>query len=182
MNIWNKIVRWFGKDDYYLTEVEMDVCMDFINPDLEPRYGNDGDAGLDVFAYEFVRFWGPDNQKVHIDEMIEEFILKPGQRLMISTGISADIPKKIGFLALPRSGVTSEYGIMLINSPGLIDNIYKGRFCFVFYNASQVDYKFRLGDKIGQILPFYQIKVKYRKVDKVGESCRGSSGFGSTGV
>lgn len=181
MMIWNKILNWFGKDDNYLTEVDFEIVTDFVDERLMPSYAYDGDAGMDVFAYEFVKYYNVDNQEVVIDEMITEFVLHPNQRLVINTGISADMPKKIGIFGAIRSGLSTKYGLMLVNGIGVLDHVYKGKICFVISNQSGADYTFRLGDKIGQLVPFYQIKLKRKLVDKLSESVRGAGGFGSSG-
>lgn len=181
MNLWNKIVKWFGYDDKYLTSVYIDICPDFVEEKYMPRYSHDGDGGMDVFAYEFVGYYNNTNQEVVIDEAIEEFVLHPRQRLVINTGISADIPKKMGIFGLIRSGLSTKHGLSLINGVGLIDHIYKGKFCFVIVNLSDVSYTFKRGDKIGQAVLFYQIKGLPRIVNKLKSSVRGANGFGSSG-
>lgn len=182
MNIWNKIVSWFGFDDSYLTSVYLDICPDFVDQKFMPRYNNHGDGGMDVYAHRFVEYYNNDNQKVIIDENIEEFVLHPGQRLMISTGISADIPKKIGIFGMIRSGMSTKYGLSLINGVGLIDNIYKGKLCYVIVNLSSKSYTFKIGDRIGQAVLFYQIKAIPRIVDALKPSSRGAGGFGHSGI
>lgn len=170
----------FG-NKYYKKIVDIFIDKN-LNKKLHPRYAHDGDAGMDVFAAGFAKFYSINNDEVEIDaENVKEFKLHPGQRLMINTGIKADIPKRIGIFALSRSGLSTKHGIILVNGVGTVDNIYKGYWCFTFANISGATYTFNIGDKIGQVVPFDQIKLNTIYVDSISTSERGETGFGQSG-
>lgn len=73
-----------------------------------PQYANPGDAGLDLFS-------------------VEEKIIKPGEFELISTGISLELPPGTEAQVRPRSGLALKHGITLLNSPGTIDEGYRGK-------------------------------------------------------
>lgn len=165
---------------YYeeLYEMGIDPVNDYT---MLPRYAHYGDAGLDVCAASFKKYFDADNT-VHDVEGVSEFVLHPRQRLLIGTGIKADIPKPIFFFATIRSGLSTKHGIMLVNGPGVIDNIYKGEICLPVINMSDADFKFKIGDRIGQLIPIKQIFIASSYAENgVGESERGEGGFGHTG-
>lgn len=130
-----------------------------------PSYATDGSAGLDLFAC-----------------IKEEIIIKPRHIESIPTGIAIQIANKnIGGFIFPRSGLSTKYGIALVNSVGVIDPDYTGEIKCPIINHSNVEYKLKPGDRIAQIIfmPFYTANfILTRELKKTG---RGSGGFGSTG-
>ena len=57
---------------------------------------------------------------------IESCVLAPGERAMVSTGLSIAIPEGFAGFVLPRSGLASRHGVTCANAPGLIDAGYRG--------------------------------------------------------
>lgn len=168
--------------EYYSEELIMN--MNKVRENAEaPSYAVPGDAGLDVKASSFIKYFDSDNTCYEVENMnLTEFVLHPMQRLLVGTGIKADIPEAIFFLGAIRSGISTKHGIMLVNGLGVIDNIYKGEFCLPFINMSSVAYTFNIGDRIGQILPMKQIKIIPTFMEKgISKSERGDGGFGHTG-
>lgn len=150
---------------------------------LLPMYSHYGDAGLDVYASSFIEYYNSDNSRHDLsDKNLEEFILYPMQRLLIGTGIKAETPKPIFFLGFIRSGLSTKHGIMLVNGAGVIDNPYRGEICLQVINMSSEPYKFVIGERFAQIVPFEQVEVKPRFTDKaINNTDRGEGGFGHTG-
>lgn len=184
------IVKFLGWDRPGKKESGYDMYEDFRDMDIFvedvrcfPRYAHEGDAAMDARAYKFVEFWSCMNEKVKITEDIDEFVLHPGQRLKIYTGIKCNIPNGLGIFALSRSGISSNNGIIIVNSPGMIDNPYTGGICVVFANISGVPYTFKKWDHICQLLPIYQIKCNIAIIPEEGliKTDRGASGFGQSG-
>lgn len=170
-------------EECYVDECVLNCVKARDNAEL-PSYAHYGDAGCDVKVSSFVKFYNQDNTEVKINEEdnVTEFVLKPGQRLLIGTGIKADLPKKIGFYIAIRSGLSTKHGIMCVNAFGVIDHIYKGEICLPVINMSSVPYTFHIGDRVGQLLPFQQIKLRPYWVDELGKSSRDNNGFGSSGI
>ena len=72
-----------------------------------PEFANNGDAGMDIFS-------------------IEEKIIKSGESELIRTGISLKLPKDTEIQIRPKSGLALNHQITLLNSPGTIDEGYRG--------------------------------------------------------
>lgn len=170
-------------DECYAYECFLNCVKARDNAEL-PTYAHYGDAGCDVKVSSFVKFYNQDNTSVEISEgdAVTEFVLRPGQRLLIGTGIKADLPKEMGSYIAIRSGLSTKHGIMCVNSFGVIDHTYKGEICLPVINMSSVPYTFHVGDRVGQLIPFQQIKLIPYWVEELDESNRGEGGFGSSGV
>ena len=72
-----------------------------------PAMAHLGDAGADLSA------------AVNID-------ILPGERALVATGIAVAIPEGFAGFVLPRSGLAVNFGVTVINAPGLIDSGYRG--------------------------------------------------------
>jgi dUTP pyrophosphatase len=128
-----------------------------------PCYQHEGDAGLDLPS--------------RVD-----FVLEPGERAMIPTGIAVAIPPGYAGFVLPRSGLASRHGIALVNSPGLVDSGYRGEMAIVMINTDKIEaFHIKRGDRIAQLVIQKVEDVMIVKVDELDETSRGAGGFGSTG-
>ena len=142
------------------------IAFQRVHPEAKlPEYAHPGDAGADVCAA--------------IDEPMR---LWPGQRLLIPTGLKADIPVGFEIQVRPRSGLALNSGITVLNSPGTIDSGYKGEIGVILINTSEDSFAIDPGDKIAQFVIARHAVGRFKEVDAVGESSRGEGGFGSTGV
>ncbi len=128
-----------------------------------PFYAHVGDAGLDLFS-------------------VEKSILKPMERKLIATGIKIELPKNTEAQIRPRSGLALKYGITLLNSPGTIDEGYRGEIKVLVINLGQEPFLVEENMKIAQMVikPVEQVLVK--EVYELSDTERGEGGFGSTGV
>ncbi len=128
-----------------------------------PKYANEGDAGMDLFS-------------------IEEYVIKPGEIILVSTGLKLEIPKGYELQIRPRSGLALKRGITLPNSPGTIDSGYRGELAVILINHGKEDFHIQPGDKIAQAV-FNKIETaELEIVDNLSSSSRGEGGFGSTGL
>src|SRR6266487_6119256 len=99
-----------------------------------PSAQHPGDAGLDLRAA--------------IDATV-----KPGERVMVPTGVAVAIPEGHAGLVLPRSGLASKRGLTLANSPGLIDAGYRGEvICAVVNLDPDSPVAIVKGDRIAQLV------------------------------
>ncbi|TMM25027.1 MAG: dUTP diphosphatase [Actinobacteria bacterium] len=129
-----------------------------------PSAQHSGDAGLDLRAA--------------IDATV-----KPGERVMVPTGVAVAIPDGHAGLVLPRSGLATRHGLTLSNSPGLIDAGYRGEvICSVVNLDRDEAVEIRTGDRIAQLVIVAIPSVSPRWADDLPESGRGEGGFGSTGM
>jgi dUTP pyrophosphatase len=128
-----------------------------------PKYQHDADAGLDLPS--------------RVD-----FVLEPGERATIPTGIAVAIPRGYAGLVLPRSGLAARHGIALVNSPGLIDSGYRGEIAVVVINTDKREaFHIKKGDRIAQLVIQRVEEAALIQVDELDETTRGAGGFGSTG-
>lgn len=129
-----------------------------------PKYAHKGDAGLDLFS-------------------AVDCIIKPYERKLVPTGIKIAIPFGYAGFVQPRSGLAIKHGIALVNSPGLIDSGYRGEICIIMINLDKEnEFNVRKGDKICQLVIQKIEESDLIEVENIGETVRGESGFGSTGL
>jgi len=127
-----------------------------------PSYATDGAAGLDVVA-------------------AEELTLAPGERHAVATGFAIAIPPGYEVQVRPRSGLALKHGITCLNTPGTIDEDYRGEIKVILANLGSEPFAVRRGERIAQLVPAPVLKASFREVTQLGETTRGIGGFGSTG-
>ncbi len=131
-----------------------------------PKYATVGSAGMDLSAC-----------------VPEDILIKPGEIVMVKTGIAIQIPNSsIGGFVFPRSGLSSRYGISLANCVGVIDSDYTGEIICPVINHGSSDYTVKSGDRIAQIVFLPVLRAKLQEVSSLEETERGIGGFGSTGT
>lgn len=127
-----------------------------------PSYASEGAAGLDVVA-------------------AEGLTLAPGERHAVSTGFAIAIPPGYEVQVRPRSGLALKHGITCLNTPGTIDEDYRGEVKVILANLGSEAFEVRRGERIAQLVPAPVLKASFREVEALGETQRGVGGFGSTG-
>jgi dUTP pyrophosphatase len=129
---------------------------------IVPSYAHAGDAGLDLFS-------------------VEEARIAPGTSLMVKTGISIELPEGTEGQVRPRSGLALKHQITLLNSPGTIDEGYRGEVGVIVINHGKETFEVTKGMKIAQLLVKPVLRVEVEEVGDLSETARGAGGFGSTG-
>ena len=132
------------------------------NDAILPQYAHPGDAGLDLFA----------------DEHCE---LAPGDSRMVKTGISIELPAGTEAQVRPRSGLAAKHAVTVLNTPGTIDEGYRGEVCVIMINHAKKPFVIEKGMKIAQMVIKPVITVKVKEVAELSDTSRGAGGFGSTG-
>ena len=117
---------------------------------------------------------------LHADEAFE---LAPGERAAVGTGVALALPEGSCGLVLPRSGLAARHGITVLNAPGLIDPGYRGEVKVVLLNTDPHEpFTVEPGDRIAQLLVLAPGPVALTlAAGALGETLRGTAGFGSTG-
>lgn len=112
----------------------------------------------------------------------EPIVLKPGERILIPTGLQMALPEGYEAQIRPRSGLAIRNGITMLNTPGTIDADYRGEVKVIAINHGEEEFVIKHGDRIAQmvIAPVTQFPVV--EVEQLDETERGEGGFGSTGV
>ena len=133
---------------------------------------------LDLPRYETALAAGADVRAA----IVKPFVLRPGERFMVPTGIAIALPPGWEAQMRPRSGLAAKHGISCVNSPGTIDADYRGELKVILINHGSEDFAINRGDRIGQmvIAPVWQ--ARFVEADELDETDRGAGGFGSTGV
>jgi dUTP pyrophosphatase len=150
-----------------------------------PKYETDGAAGMDLLAYiphGSLNFnVKGESIEVSIDEDGNRCIkLNPGGRVLIPTGLKIAIPEGFNVDIRPRSGLALKYGITVLNTPGLIDEDYRGDVGVILINHGKYSFEIRNGDKIAQMVLVNYSKVNFELSDTLPDTNRGEGGFGST--
>jgi dUTP pyrophosphatase len=112
----------------------------------------------------------------------EPLSLGPGERDLVPTGLVLEIPSGWEGQVRPRSGLALRYGLTLVNSPGTIDSDYRGEVKVLLINLGADAVTVSRGDRIAQVVFAPVARVQLEVVDQVGETGRGSGGFGSSGL
>ena len=135
--------------------------------------------GLDLPAYETLGAAGMDVRAAVPED--EPIVLEPGQRDMISTGLSVAIPVGYEIQMRPRSGLAAKHGLTCLNSPGTIDSDYRGELKVILINHGSEPFTIKRGERIGQMVLAPVTRIVWEEVDSLDETARGAGGFGSTG-
>ena len=111
-----------------------------------------------------------------------DVILAPGERVRIPTGLTIALP--LGFEAQirPRSGLASDHGVTVLNSPGTIDADYRGEVGIILANLGSESFTIRRGMRIAQLVVAPVSRVSWTETAALPESERGAEGFGSSGL
>lgn len=128
-----------------------------------PFQAHEGDAGMDLFS-------------------VEEVVLKPMERKLIHTGIRIQLPKNTEAQIRPRSGLALKNGITVLNTPGTIDEGYRGEIGIILINLGQEEFKVTQGMKVAQMVIKPTLTLDVEQVIELTLTDRGEGGFGSTGV
>jgi dUTP pyrophosphatase len=127
-----------------------------------PRRAHPGDAGADLFS-------------------VEEVVIPAGERKDVGTGIALAIPSGYAGFVQPRSGLAFKHGIMVVNSPGLIDAGYRGEVRVSLFNSSREPFTVAVGERIAQFVVQKVEEPEFLATDVLPDTSRGEGGFGSSG-
>ena len=81
-----------------------------------------------------------------------------------------------------RSGLALKKGVMVLNSPGTVDESYRGQIGVILYNSGKEPFDIKKGDRIAQLVIAPVLHPEVVVVDELSDTVRGEGGFGSTGV
>ena len=130
-----------------------------------PKYETEGSSGMDLTA--------------NVNKVIE---IQPGKSEIIPTGLALSIPKNYEIQIRPRSGLAAKNQISVLNTPGTIDEDYRGEIKVILINLGEKKFKIEKGLRIAQMVLCPVIKAELEEVDELDETKRGTGGFGSTGI
>jgi dUTP pyrophosphatase len=146
----------------------LEVAITRIDPEFAdlplPTYATEGAAGMDVCA-----------------AVREPLALPPGGIVLVPTALAIALPPGYECQVRSRSGLAARYGVFALNAPGTIDSDYRGEIRIILANFGKETFWIRRGDRIAQLVVAAYERVRWRVVQELPSSARGSGGFGSTG-
>ena len=135
------------------------------NQDLPlPVYETAGAAGMDLLA-----------------AVTEPVVVASGQRVLIPTGLAIALPTGYELQIRPRSGLALRNGIVLPNSPGTIDEDYRGEIQVIVLNTGSEPFRVERGARIAQAVLAPVVRAAWNEVADLDVTTRNEGGFGSTG-
>lgn len=129
-----------------------------------PSRASEGAAGLDLSA-----------------DVAEPIVLAPGATALVPTGIAIALPPAHEGQVRPRSGLAAKHGVTVLNSPGTIDEDYRGEVKVLLVNHGGAPFTIAGGDRIAQLVVAKVERPAIVEVATLDETVRGEGGFGSTG-
>jgi dUTP pyrophosphatase len=138
-----------------------------LNPDaVLPKYNYPSDSGFDLHS-------------------VEDIIIPAFGRAFVPTGLSFQFSEGLEIQVRTKSGLAINQGLMVLNSPGTVDQGYSGEIKVIIFNTNNATVTIPKGMKVAQavLCPVLNGKfVDLVEVDTFEETDRGSNGFGSTGI
>lgn len=133
-----------------------------------PAYETIGSAGMDVRAM-----------------LSDTMVVKPGERVIIPTGLYVEIPVGYEIQVRPRSGLAYKKGVTVLNTPGTVDSDYRNGIGIILINLGTEDFVIEPGDRIAQLVLNQVSQIQWVPVysqDALSSTDRGLGGFGSTNI
>jgi dUTP pyrophosphatase len=133
---------------------------------VEPKYNYPSDSGFDLHS-------------------TEDLIIPPFGRTLVPTGLSFDIKDGYEIQVRSKSGLAIKQGLMVLNSPGTVDNGYTGEVQVIVFNTNNHEVQITKGMKVGQAVLCPVVNGKWVNLTNkqiVTSKDRGDNGFGSTGI
>lgn len=130
-----------------------------------PEYSTIGSSGMDVRA-----------------SLEVSRIIKPGERMLIPTGLFVEIPIGYEIQVRPRSGLALKKGITVLNTPGTVDSDYRSEIGVILQNNGTEDFLIENGDRIAQLVLCEVPICIWENTLDLSETERGKGGFGHSGI
>ncbi len=138
-------------------------------------YIREGDAAIDIRASGI---WVVDLDSDKKELKQNEYEIKPGERILIKTGIKVAIPDGFYGSIRDRSGLAFKHGLHTI--AGVIDETYRDELGVVMVNLGTQPYKLMKNERIAQMIIAKYERVRIEYVDELDKTVR-NGGFGSSG-
>ncbi len=133
---------------------------------VTPKYNYGSDSGFDLHSVE------------HIN-------IPPFGRALVPTGLSFNIKDGYEIQVRTKSGLAINQGLIVLNSPGTVDNGYMGEIKVILFNVNNHEITIPKGMKIAQavLCPVVNgVWVDLDETDDMDKKDRNNNGFGSTGL
>jgi dUTP pyrophosphatase len=133
---------------------------------IKPKYNYPTDSGFDLHSV--------------IDITIPAF-----GRALIPTGLKFDIDDGYEIQIRTKSGLAINQGLIVLNSPGTVDNGYTGECKVPVFNTNPTPFNITCGMKVAQAVLCPVVNGRWVDLiekDEILDKDRGDKGFGSTGI
>jgi len=170
---YNSIISEFGLDieelEKAMESMQPTIKLEFSKSKIDstsPTYAYPTDSGMDLFS-------------------VESITIEPFGRALIPTGIHFDIPENYEIQIRSKSGLALNQGLMVLNSPGTVDQGYTGEIKVIIFNTNNTSVNITKGQKIAQAVMSPVVCGKWIRlveVDNITTKDREDKGFGSTGI
>lgn len=131
----------------------------------KPSYATSDSAGADLMA-----------------AIIDNVTIHPRETKLIPCGFNIEIPHGYEGQVRSRSGMSLNHGVVVLNSPGTIDSDYRGEIKLILMNMSDKTFVVKRGMRLAQLVISSVEHAEFCVEEKLSESERLESGFGSTGI
>ncbi len=148
-----------------MVQINKPVVLFTGKPEMAPAYASECAAGADLKA-----------------DLSTPIDIKPGERLMVPTGIHMAIPPGYEGQVRPRSGLAFKKGITVLNSPGTIDADYRGEVKVILINLGLETVSIAPGERVAQLIIAEVSSAEFILSKELPDTDRGGGGFGSTGT
>ena len=170
---YDEIFKELGVDmkqmEYDLTNYKPKMTLPYVKSHIDtvsPSYNYDSDSGFDLYS-------------------VEEIEIPAFGRALVPTGLSFDIKDGYEIQVRTKSGLAINQGLMVLNSPGTVDNGYTGEVKAIIFNTNPTSVTIPKGMKVGQAVVCPVVNggwINLVEVDEINKKERGENGFGSTGI
>jgi dUTP pyrophosphatase len=144
---------------------KLDLPYQTLHPDaIHPKYNYDSDSGFDLHS-------------------VEDVVIPAFGRALVPSGLAFDIRDGFEIQVRTKSGLAINQGLMVLNSPGTVDNGYTGEVKGIIFNTNPTEVTIPKGMKFGQAVLCPVVNgawVDLNQVEKINKKERGTNGFGST--
>ncbi|MBI3900542.1 MAG: dUTP diphosphatase, partial [Chlamydiia bacterium] len=141
------------------------VPVQTVDKELLPQYATEGASGADL--------------KANIEFPLE---IPPGESSIIPTGIRCDLPEGFELQVRPRSGFAAKHQVTVLNTPGTIDNDFRGEICVILINHGKLPFRITPKMRIAQLVIAPVVKADFFIFEEeLSITQRGEGGFGHTG-
>lgn len=157
---------------------KFDVMIKLKTPQCMPEKKHESDIGFDLKAYSINRIV----DGTLIDDAFTYYVVSPGERVLVNTGVQLDIAVGLEGQIRARSGLALKHGIQVVNSPGTIDPDYRGDVGVILLNTGKTPFCIQQYDRIAQLVIAVTTPVNVILATELSNTVRGVGGFGSTGI
>lgn len=150
-----------------------------------PTYATPGAAGADLHAVSYTtpldqrrpwwkRLLGLDAPRTDASS----YVLRPGERVKVQTGVRLEIPPGAEGQVRSRSGWAFNGGVFAFH--GTVDSDFRGPVVVLLVNMGTRPVTLHRGDRVAQVV-FAPARQATLEDGELGSTVRGAGGLGSTG-